>query len=176
MQAILSVENPREEDLLILATRLGEVKALRRGQLSNIQNRGLIVMDLEPGDELVSVAQLGDAQDVVMISARGQAIRFSVEGLRPRSRAAGGVRGMRLLDGDTIIGMNTISPKDHLLVVSEGGYGKLTSMARYPQHSREGRGCEPSGYRQDRSGGGGPGGGGSSRSGDLHHLRQGTGG
>ncbi len=140
VQAILPVENPREEDLLILATRLGEVKALRRGQLSNIQNRGLIVMDLEPGDELVSVAQLGDAQDVVMISARGQAIRFSVEGLRPRSRAAGGVRGMRLLDGDTIIGMNTISPKDHLLVVSEGGYGKLTSMARYPQHSRGGQG------------------------------------
>ena len=140
VQAILPVENPKEEDLLILATRLGEVKALRRGQLSNIQNRGLIVMDLEPGDELVSVAQLGDAQDVVMISARGQAIRFSVEGLRPRSRAAGGVRGMRLLDGDTIIGMNTISPKDHLLVVSEGGYGKLTSMARYPQHSRGGQG------------------------------------
>ena len=140
VQAILPVENPREEDLLILATRLGEVKALRRGQLSNIQNRGLIVMDLEPGDELVSVAQLGDAQDVVMISARGQAIRFSVEGLRPRSRAAGGVRGMRLLDGDTIIGMNTISPKDHLLVVSEGGYGKLTAMSRYPQHSRGGQG------------------------------------
>ena len=140
VQAILPVENPREEDLLILATRLGEVKALRRGQLSNIQNRGLIVMDLEPGDELVSVAQLGDAQDVVMISARGQAIRFSVEGLRPRSRAAGGVRGMRLLDGDTIIGMNTISQKDHLLVVSEGGYGKLTAMSRYPQHTRGGQG------------------------------------
>ncbi len=140
VQAILPVENPKEGDLLILATRLGEVKALQRGQLSNIRDRGLIVMDLEPGDELVSVAQLGDAQDVVMISARGQAIRFSVEGLRPRSRAAGGVRGMRLLDGDTIIGMNTISPKDHLLVVSEGGYGKLTAMSRYPQHSRGGQG------------------------------------
>ena len=140
VQAIMPVENPREEDLLILATRLGEVKALQRGQLSNIRDRGLIVMDLEPGDELVSVAQLGEAQDVVMISARGQAIRFSVEGLRPRSRAAGGVRGMRLLEGDTIIGMNTISPKDHLLVVSEGGYGKLTAMSRYPQHSRGGQG------------------------------------
>ncbi len=140
VQAILPVENPRGGDLLILATRMGEVKALRRGQLSNIQNRGLIVMDLEPGDEVVSVAELGDAQDVVMISAKGQAIRFSVEGLRPRSRAAGGVRGMRLRDGDTIIGMNTISPKDHLLVVSEGGYGKLTVMSRYPQHARGGQG------------------------------------
>ena len=140
VQAILPVEKPREEDLLILATRQGEVKALQRGQLTNIQARGLIVMDLEPGDELVSVAQLGDAQDVVMVSAKGQAIRFSVEGLRPRSRAAGGVRGMRLLDDDTIISMRTISPKDHLLVVSEGGYGKLTAMSRYPQHSRGGQG------------------------------------
>ena len=140
IQAMMPVENPKDEDLLILATRKGEVKALQRGQLSNIRARGLIVMDLEPGDELVGVSQLGDSQDVVMVSAKGQAIRFSVEGLRPRSRAAGGVRGMKLTDGDTIIGANTISNKDHLLVVSEGGYGKLTPMARYRRTSRGGQG------------------------------------
>ena len=140
IQAMMPVENPKNEDLLILATRKGEVKALQRGQLSNIRARGLIVMDLEPGDELVGVSQLGDSQDVVMVSANGQAIRFSVEGLRPRSRAAGGVRGMKLTDGDTIIGTSTISNKDHLLVVSEGGYGKLTPMARYRKTSRGGQG------------------------------------
>jgi len=140
IQAMMPVENPKNEDLLILATRKGEVKALQRGQLSNIRARGLIVMDLEPGDELVGVSQLGDSQDVVMVSANGQAIRFSVEGLRPRSRAAGGVRGMKLTDGDTIIGTSTISNKDHLLVVSEGGYGKLTPMARYRKTSRGGLG------------------------------------
>jgi len=140
IQAMMPVENPKDEDLLILATRKGEVKALQRGQLSNIRARGLIVMDLEPGDELVGVSQLGDSQDVVMVSAKGQAIRFSVEGLRPRSRAAGGVRGMKLTDGDMIIGANTISNKDHLLVVSEGGYGKLTPMARYRRTSRGGQG------------------------------------
>ena len=140
IQAMMPVENPKDEDLLILATRKGEVKALQRGQLSNIRARGLIVMDLEPGDELVGVSQLGDSQDVVMVSAKGQAIRFSVEGLRPRSRAAGGVRGMKLMDGDMIIGANTISNKDHLLVVSEGGYGKLTPMARYRRTSRGGQG------------------------------------
>ena len=140
IQAMLPVENPKNEDLLILATRKGEVKALQRGQLANIRARGLIVMDLEPGDELVGVSQLGDSQDVVMVSSKGQAIRFSVEGLRPRSRAAGGVRGMKLADGDTIIGTSTISNKDHLLVVSEGGYGKLTPMARYRKTSRGGQG------------------------------------
>ena len=140
IQAMLPVENPKNEDLLILATKKGEVKALQRGQLANIRARGLIVMDLEPGDELVGVSQLGDSQDVVMVSSKGQAIRFSVEGLRPRSRAAGGVRGMKLADGDTIIGTSTISNKDHLLVVSEGGYGKLTPMARYRKTSRGGQG------------------------------------
>ncbi|MCL0047572.1 DNA gyrase subunit A [Dehalococcoidia bacterium] len=140
IQAMLPVENPKNEDLLILATKKGEVKALQRGQLANIRARGLIVMDLEQGDELVGVSQLGDSQDVVMISSKGQAIRFSVEGLRPRSRAAGGVRGMKLADGDTIIGTSTISNKDHLLVVSEGGYGKLTPMARYRKTSRGGQG------------------------------------
>ena len=140
IQAMLPVENPKNEDLLILATKKGEVKALQRGQLANIRARGLIVMDLEPGDELVGVSQLGDSQDVVMVSSKGQAIRFSVEGLRPRSRAAGGVRGMKLASGDTIIGTSTISNKDHLLVVSEGGYGKLTPMARYRKTSRGGQG------------------------------------
>ena len=140
IQAMLPVENPKNEDLLILATKKGEVKALQRGQLANIRARGLIVMDLEPGDELVGVSQLGDSQDVVMVSSKGQAIRFSVEGLRPRSRAAVGVRGMKLTDGDTIIGTSTISNKDHLLVVSEGGYGKLTPMARYRKTSRGGQG------------------------------------
>jgi DNA gyrase subunit A len=140
IQAMLPVQNARDEDLLILATRLGEVKALRKGQLSNIQARGLIVMDLEPGDELVSVAQLGEAQDVLMVSEKGQAIRFSVSGLTPRSRAAGGVRGMRLLDDDRVVAMSTVTTSHHLLVVSHRGYGKLTPLNRYPRHSRGGQG------------------------------------
>ena len=140
VQAMLPVQNARDEDLLILATRLGEVKALRKGQLANIQARGLIVMDLESGDELVSVTQLGDAQDVLMVSELGQAIRFSVTGLTPRSRAAGGVRGMRLLEGDHVVDMSTVTPNQHLLVVSQRGYGKLTPLNRYPRHARGGQG------------------------------------
>ncbi|HZA22039.1 MAG TPA: DNA gyrase subunit A, partial [Dehalococcoidia bacterium] len=85
VQAILPTKNPKNGDLLILATRMGEVKALKEGQLSNIQPRGLIVMDLEPSDELVSVAQLGDAEEVIMVSENGQSIRFPVRDLAPRS-------------------------------------------------------------------------------------------
>jgi DNA gyrase subunit A len=140
VQTILRTQNPREGDLLILATNLGEVKALKEGQLSNIQARGLIVMDLEDGDELVGVSPLGDAEDVVMVSELGQAIRFPVIDLAPRSRTAGGVRGMRLKDGDRVVSMNVVTGNDRLLVVSKGGYGKSSRLSLYPTQSRNGQG------------------------------------
>ncbi|MCH8744505.1 MAG: DNA gyrase subunit A [Chloroflexi bacterium] len=140
VKTILRTQNPKEGDLLILATQMGEVKALKEGQLSNIQARGLIVMDLEEGDELIGVTQLGDAEDVVMVSEQGQAIRFPVHDLTPRSRAAGGVRGLKLREGDRVVSMNTVTPKDRLLVVSKRGYGKATRLTLYPTHRRNGQG------------------------------------
>ena len=140
VQAMLSIENPKEDYLLALATKLGEVKALNTGELSNIRTSGLIVMDLESGDELVSVAQVGDAKDLVMVSENGQAIRFPVANLTPRSRTAGGVRGMRLLEGDQLIAMAPVFPNSHLVIVSKHGYGKSTPLSRYPRHSRGGQG------------------------------------
>ena len=140
IQAMLSIENPKEDYLLVLATKMGEVKALRTGGLANIRPSGLIVMDLEQDDELVSVAQVKDAKDIVMVSQRGQCIRFSVDNLTPRSRAAGGVRGMRLLNGDQLIAMGAVFPNSHLVIVSEHGYGKSTHLSRYPKHARGGQG------------------------------------
>ena len=140
IQAMLAMENPKEDYLLVLATRLGEIKALKTGQLANIRPSGLMVMDLEQGDEVVAVGQVGTAKDIIMVSEKGQAIKFPVEKLTPRSRAAGGVRGMRLLDGDKIVAMSPILPNTHLLIVSERGYGKSTPLSSYPRHSRGGQG------------------------------------
>ena len=140
VQAMLAIQNPKEEYLLALATKMGEIKALKIGELSNIRAGGLIVMDLEIDDELVSVSQVGDAKDIVMVSERGQAIRFPVANLTPRSRSAGGVRGMRLIGGDRVIAMSAVLPNSHLVIVSERGYGKSTPLSRYPRHSRGGQG------------------------------------
>ena len=140
IQAMLSIENPKEDYLLALATKMGEVKALKTGQLSNIRTSGLIVMDLEAGDELVSVAQVDEDKDIVMVSEKGQAIRFAVANLTPRSRAAGGVRGMRLLGGDQLITMAAVLPNNYLVIVSQHGFGKSTPLSRYPRHSRGGQG------------------------------------
>jgi DNA gyrase subunit A len=123
-----------------LATKKGEIKALKTGELTRIRPSGLIVFDLEQGDELVSVAQVGEAKDVVMVTEQGQAIKFPVTGLTPRSRTAGGVRGIRLLNKDEVVAMSTVTPNSHLLIVSQGGYGKSTPLASYPRHSRGGQG------------------------------------
>ena len=140
IQAMLSIKDPKEDYLLILATKQGQVKALKTGELSNIRPSGLIVMDLKRDDELVGVSQVGDARDVIMVSERGQAIRFSIDELTPRSRNAGGVRGMKLLDGDRIVAMGTAAPSDHLLIVSQGGYGKSTPVSSYRRSGRSGQG------------------------------------
>jgi DNA gyrase subunit A len=140
VQAMLPVKSVKDEDLLILGTRLGEVKALRMAELANIRARGLIAMDLEDKDELVGVGRLGEAEDVVMVSEKGQSIRFPVTDLTPRSRSAGGVRGLRLTEGDRVVAMGTVTPDSHLLVVSRSGYGKSTPLSQYRRQSRNGYG------------------------------------
>ncbi|MSQ07255.1 MAG: DNA gyrase subunit A [Dehalococcoidia bacterium] len=140
VQAMLPVKSVKDEDLLILGTRMGEVKALRMAELANIRAAGLITMDLEEKDELVGVSPLGQAEDVVMISQGGQSIRFPVTDLTPRSRSAGGVRGMRLVEGDIVVAMGTVTPDSHLLVVSRSGYGKSTPLAKYRRQARGGYG------------------------------------
>lgn len=147
VQAMLPVKNARDSAMLVLATRLGEVKALKEGELTNIRPSGLIVMDLEDGDELVSVAQIGDSDEIVMVSEKGQAIIFQIrncedqrKNMTPRSRSAGGVRGIRLSPDDKLVGMAPVTSDGHLLVVSQGGYGKSTPLKNYPRHGRGGQG------------------------------------
>ena len=147
VQAMLPVKNARDSAMLVLATSMGEIKALKEGELTNIRPSGLIVMNLEEGDELVSVAQIGDVDEIVMVSEKGQAILFQVrncedekKNLTPRSRSAGGVKGMKLLGGDRVIGMAPVTADGQLLVVSKGGYGKSTPLKNYPRHGRNGQG------------------------------------
>ena len=147
VQAMLPVKNARDSAMLVLATKLGEVKALKEGELTNIRPSGLIVMDLEDGDELVGVSQIGDSDEIVMVTEMGQAIIFQIrncedprKNMTPRSRSAGGVRGIRLLSEDKVVGMAPVTPDGHLLVVSQGGYGKSTPLKNYPRHGRGGQG------------------------------------
>ena len=140
VQTMLLIKNPQDEYPLLLATKKGQIKSLKTGELTNIRPSGLIVINLAEDDELVSVRQIGDAKDAMMVTKNGQAIRFPIDDLTPRTRISGGVRGIKLLEDDQVIAMGVVAPNSYLLVISEGGYGKMTATSSYRSTGRAGQG------------------------------------
>jgi DNA gyrase subunit A len=138
--AIVYVPKGVSRDFMIVATRKGEVKKTAMDEFEVVRRAGLIAMDLEEDDELIGAKLARADDDVLMITAHGQAIRFTVAELRSASRTSGGVRGIRLGKDDRMVSLN-LAPKDsELLVVTEYGYGKCTAIDEYPRHSRGGSG------------------------------------
>ncbi|MGD0765460.1 MAG: DNA gyrase subunit A [Dehalococcoidia bacterium] len=129
-----------DKDFLVLATSRGEVKKTPLSEFDSVRRAGLIAMDLEPGDELVTAKQVAENDDVVALSNQGKAVRFSVKELRSASRASGGVRGIQLRKGEDVVGMEVVTPKMQLLTVTANGYGKRTPFESYPRHHRGGGG------------------------------------
>jgi DNA gyrase subunit A len=129
-----------EKDYLVQATRRGEVKKTALSEFESVRRAGLICMNLEPGDELVTAKQAAENDDVVLISDHGKSVRFSVKELRAASRASGGVRGIQLAPDEGLIGMEVVTPKMQLLTVTANGFGKRTPFEEYPRHHRGGAG------------------------------------
>ena len=140
VNAIVAVPDVVSDNALVMATRKGEVKRIRLRDLANIRSPGLRAMDLEPGDELVSARLANEEDDVIMVTRRGQGVRFALTDVRQRSRTAGGVRGVRLPDGDIVVSMEVVQPDDALLVVTSRGFGKLVHMNRFRRQTRGGQG------------------------------------
>ena len=140
INALVAVPDLTNGDTLVMGTRMGEVKALSLDRMANIRAAGLIAMDLEPGDELVSARLASPGDDVVMVTEGGQAVRFRLEEVPRRSRTAGGVRGIRLAKGDRLVSMEIVQPQDTLLVVSKKGFGKLVNISRFRRQLRGGMG------------------------------------
>ena len=138
--AMVYVPKGVSRDFMIVATKKGEVKKTAMDEFEVVRRSGLIAMNLEDDDELIGAKLAHANDDVLLISAKGKAIRFTVEQLRSASRTSGGVRGIRLAKGDNVVSLN-LAPKDsQLLVVNENGYGKRTPIDEYPSQSRGGSG------------------------------------
>jgi len=129
-----------EGDCLLLATKRGEVKRTPLKDFESVRRNGLIAMNLEQGDALVSVKMANSADGLVLATADGQCICFPVGELRMASRQSGGVRGIRLAKGDFVVGMEIAARGQHLFTISERGFGKRTDFAQYPRHHRGGSG------------------------------------
>ncbi len=138
--AVVRVPTNIDNDFMVMATQLGEVKKTPMKNFANVRRDGLIAMDLEDEDEFVSARICNDSDDAIMVTANGQAIRFAVKTLRSASRLSGGVRGIKVKDGAKVIGMEIPHEGDALLVVSELGQGKRTPVDDYPRHGRGGQG------------------------------------
>ena len=140
INAVLTTTKQAKEDFIMMATRKGEIKRMAYSRLANIRSNGLIAMDLEPEDELVSVRAAREGDEVVMVTQMGMAARFPIDGVRQSSRYAGGVRGIRLDINDRVMSMEVVLPDAQLFVVSQKGFGKLTPIQAYRKTARNAKG------------------------------------
>ncbi len=137
-------ENP--DGYLFMATKKGTIKKTAVKEYLNIRANGLVMIKLDPGDELKWIQETTGANDVVISTSAGQAMRFNERDVRSMGRAARGVRGIRLRPKDEIVGMDVIHDRGQkLLVMSANGYGKATLAEQFPAHKRGGVGIRVAG-------------------------------
>lgn len=119
-----------------MATLRGRVKRVTLDEFASVRPSGLIAMGLEPGDELGWVRLTCGSDDLILVTARGKALRFNEKSIRPMGRPASGIIGIRLEEGDRVASMEVVRPEADLLIVTERGYGKRTPLKEYPVKSR----------------------------------------
>ncbi|MBB0993389.1 DNA gyrase subunit A [Dietzia alimentaria] len=145
---VIRIKGYQDAPYLVLATRNGLVKKSRLEDYDSPRSGGLIAVNLRDGDELVGAALAGPDDDLLLVSEKGQSIRFHAndDTLRPMGRATSGVMGMRFNDGDALLSMSVVraessdQEKYFLLVATERGYSKRTALSEYTAQGRGGKG------------------------------------
>ena len=129
-----------EDRFLVMVTRSGTVKRLSVSALKNLRNNGLRVLTLEEGDELITVRETDGTKKILIATHDGQAVCFDENDVRPMGRTAVGVRGIRLRDGDYVVGAARATAGRCVLSITENGYGKRTPGEDYRITNRGGLG------------------------------------
>jgi DNA gyrase subunit A len=143
VRAVIQTREFKEAEYLVFATRNGLVKKTRFADYNTpLKADGIIAIKLREDDELVGVRHSTGNEDVLLVSRKGQAIRFHETNARPMGRPTSGVQGMRLRAGDEVIAIAIAQDDMELLVVTENGYGKRTRIADYPVKGRGGLGVK----------------------------------
>jgi DNA gyrase subunit A len=143
IRAVIQTRDFGEAEYLLFATTNGVVKKTRLATYNTpLRADGIIAIKMREGDELVGVRHSSGEDDVLLVSRKGQAIRFRESEVRPMGRDASGVQGMRLRKGDELIAVNIAQDDADLLVVTENGYGKRTRVSDYPRKHRGGMGVK----------------------------------
>jgi len=137
---ILAVSALREDVHLMMATRRGRIKRIHLALLSKLRKNGLICFHLNADDELVSVGLASTDESIVMISRNAMSIHFNSTDIRERSRRSGARIGMRLNADDSLVAMCVAKPESDLLIVTEKGYGKISTIDKYRKQNPGGKG------------------------------------
>jgi len=143
VRAVIQTRDFEEAEFLVFATKKGVVKKTRLAAYNTpLRADGIIAIKMREGDELVGVRHSSGDDDILMVSRKGQAIRFHEGDVRAMGRDASGVQGMRLRSGDEVIAVNIAQDDADVLVVTENGYGKRTRVSDYPVKGRGGLGVK----------------------------------
>ena len=135
-------ETGEEEFYLFMVTRQGTVKRLAVSALKNIRASGIRALTLDEGDELVCVLETDGAQKILIATHDGMAVCFDEQDVRPMGRTAVGVRGIRLREGDYVVGAGRAAEGRTVLSITENGYGKRTPVEEYRITNRGGLGIK----------------------------------
>ena len=134
-----------------MATKNGIIKKTSLDDFSNVRRSGLIAISLKKGDALRQVSKTSGNDEIVLVTKKGQSIRFKEKEIRAMGRTASGIRGIRLKKGDEVVGMDIIRlkkddekqiSKKYLMVVMENGYGKRTELKEFKSQKRGGMGIK----------------------------------
>lgn len=145
---VLTSEDISTYKYLVMVSRQGTIKKTEISAFANVRKTGLIVVKLKGDDVLQWIKPSTGKDDIMLVTAEGQSIRFKEKDIRAMGRAAAGVRGVRLSKkGDEVVGMDLVyegkvSNSEHLLVIMDNGYGKRTPLTQYKVQGRGGSGIK----------------------------------
>lgn len=140
--AIIPLKNHKDNKFLFMATKKGIVKKTRLTEYENIRKSGIQAISLREEDDLIEVKITNNKTNIFLVTKNGQCIRFHESDIRPTGRTAMGVIGMNLLHNDEVIGMQLDTQGENLLIVSEYGIGKKTSINEFTTQRRGGKGVK----------------------------------
>ncbi|MDQ0871138.1 DNA gyrase subunit A [Arthrobacter sp. V1I9] len=141
---VLDLKDYQQAPYLVLATKRGLVKKTRLEDYDTNRSAGVIAINLRDGDELVSAQLVSETDDLLLVSRKGQSIRFTAteDALRPMGRATSGVTGMKFREEDELLAANVVTDGSYVFIVTEGGYAKRTAVDEYRLQGRGGLGIK----------------------------------
>jgi DNA gyrase subunit A len=149
---VLDLRDYQQAPYLVLATKRGLIKKTRLEDYDTNRSAGVIAINLREGDELVSARLVSETDDLMLVSGRGQSLRFTAtdEALRPMGRATSGVTGMKFREDDELLAADVVTDESFVFIVTAGGYAKRTKVEEYRVQGRGGLGIKVGKYQEER--------------------------